>query len=104
MKQLQRIIARIRQVWPKVKILVRGDSGFCREPTMAWCAANDVDYVFGLAQNPRLLRLIAEPLEQARRQFEATKQPTRVFADLRYNTLSGNFMRPLRYIEDCRRS
>ncbi|MGZ3336105.1 MAG: IS1380 family transposase [Isosphaeraceae bacterium] len=89
LKQLQRIIARIRQVWPKVKILVRGDSGFCREPTMAWCEANDVDYVFGLAQNPRLLRLIAEPLEQARRQFEATKQPTRVFADLQYKTLDS---------------
>ena len=89
LKQLQRIIARIRQVWPKVKIRVRGDSGFCREPTMAWCEANDVDYVFGLAQNPRLLRLIAEPLEQARRQFEATKQPTRVFADLRYKTLDS---------------
>ena len=89
LKQLQRIIARIRQVWPKVKILVRGDSGFCREPTMAWCEANDVDYVFGLAKNPRLLRLIAEPLEQARQHYEATKQPARVFTDPRYQTLDS---------------
>ncbi len=89
LKQLQRIIVRIRQVWPQVKILVRGDSGFCREPTMAWCDSNDVDYVFGLAQNPRLLRLITEPLEQARQQYDATKQPARVFTDLRYQTLDS---------------
>ena len=89
LKQLQRIVAQIREAWPEVKILIRGDSGFCREPIMAWCEANDVDYVFGLAQNPRLLRLIAEALEQARRQFEATKQPARVFAELRYQTLDS---------------
>ena len=87
LKQLQRIIARIRQVWPNVKILVRGDSGFCREPIMAWCEANNADYLFGLAQNPRLLRMIAAQAEQARQQYEATKQPARVFADLRYQTV-----------------
>ena len=68
LKQLRRIIARIRQVWPDAKVLVRGDSGFCREPIMAWCEANDVDYLFGLAQNPRLLRMIAAQAEQARQQ------------------------------------
>jgi hypothetical protein len=89
LKQLQRIIARIRQVWPNVKILVRGDSGFCREPIMAWCEGNSVDYVFGLAQNPRLLRMIIAESEEARRQYDATKQPARVFADLRYQTLDS---------------
>src|SRR5512142_162918 len=89
LKQLQRIVARIRQVWPNVTILVRGDSGFCREPIMAWCEANNVDYLFGLAQNPRLLRMIAAQAEQARQQYEATKQPARVFADLRYQTVDS---------------
>src|SRR6516164_9715984 len=89
LKQLRRIIARIRQVWPDAKVLVRGDSGFCREPIMAWCEANDVDYLFGLAQNPRLLRMIAAQAEQARQQHEATKQPARVFADLRYQTVDS---------------
>ena len=88
-KQLQRIIAQIRQVWPKVPILVRGDSGFCREPIMAWCEGNSVDYVFGLAQNPRLLRMITAESEEARGQYDATKQPARVFADLRYQTLDS---------------
>src|SRR5262245_9436367 len=54
-KQLQRIIGLIRTAWPKVKILIRGDSGFCREPLMAWCESHDVDYLLGLAQNARLL-------------------------------------------------
>jgi hypothetical protein len=86
LKQLVRIIGRIRQTWPQVKILIRGDSGFCREPIMAWCEANGVDYLFGLAQNKRLLKRIAELMEQAQQQFQATKQPARVFTDLSYQT------------------
>jgi Transposase DDE domain group 1 len=86
LKQLQRISARIRQVWPQVKIVVRGDSGFCRDPIMTWCEASGIDYLFGLAKNSRLLNMIAEQSEQARVQYEATKQPTRVFAELRYET------------------
>jgi DDE family transposase len=86
LKQLQRIVARIRQVWPHVRIVVRGDSGFCRDPIMTWCEANGVDYLFGLAKNTRLLEMITEQTEQARVQHEATKQPARVFAELRYET------------------
>ena len=54
-KHLQRIVGQIRRTWPAVKILIRGDSGFCREPIMAWCEENGVDYVLGLAKNTRLL-------------------------------------------------
>lgn len=86
LKQLQRIVAQIRQAWPEVKITIRADSGFCREPIMAWCEQSGVDYILGLAQNPRLVTMIAAELEQARRQFEATKQPARIFAALRYRT------------------
>jgi hypothetical protein len=86
-KQLQRIVEQIRRAWPEVKITIRADSGFCREPTMAWCEAKGVDYIFGLAQNPRLLAAIADELDQARQQFEATGQPARIFAELRYRTL-----------------
>jgi Transposase DDE domain group 1 len=86
LKQLQRIVSEIRQAWPQVKIVVRGDSGFCREPIMAWCEANGVDYLFGLAKNPRLLKRIAEQLEQAHQQFQTTKQPASVFADLSHQT------------------
>jgi len=89
LKQLQRIIGRIRRAWPRVKILIRGDSGFCREPIMAWCEADGVDYLFGLAQNKRLLELITEPLEQARQEYQRTGEPARVFAEFGYRTLTS---------------
>jgi hypothetical protein len=86
-KQLEQIVTQIRQSWPEVKITIRADSGFCREPIMAWCERSDVDYIFGLAQNPRLVKAIAAESEQARQQFESTKQPARIFSELRYQTL-----------------
>jgi hypothetical protein len=89
LKQLRRIIGRIRRAWPHVKILIRGDSGFCREPIMAWCEAHGVDYLFGLAQNKRLLELITEPLEQARQEHRRTGEPARVFAEFGYRTLDS---------------
>jgi hypothetical protein len=85
-KQLKRIVAQIRQVWPQVPILIRADSGFCREPLMAWCEASGVDYVLGLAQNTRLKSMTTAEQEQARLEFERTKQPARVFAELHYRT------------------
>ncbi len=88
-KQLQRIVAQIRAAWPRVRITIRGDGGFCREPVMAWCEAHGVDYVLGLAQNTRLKAMIATEQERARLEFEATKQPARVFTDLQYQTLDS---------------
>ena len=58
-KQLDRIVSRIRRQWPQVRIIIRGDSGFCREPIMAWCERNGVDYILGLATNARLKREVA---------------------------------------------
>ena len=49
--EVARIVARIRARWPKVRIVLRGDSGFCREELMAWCEAEGVAYLFGLAPN-----------------------------------------------------
>jgi Transposase DDE domain group 1 len=89
LKQLQRIVAQIREAWPKVEITIRGDSGFCRDPILSWCEANGVDYLFGLAQNKRLLALITAEQEQARQEFERTTEPARVFAELRYRTLDS---------------
>jgi Transposase DDE domain group 1 len=88
-KQLQRIVAQIRRAWPEVKITIRADSGFCRDPIMNWCEANGVDYVLGLAQNTRLKAMIATEQEQARVEFERTKEPARVFTDLQYRTLDS---------------
>jgi Transposase DDE domain group 1 len=86
-KHLKRIVAQLRQAWPDVKIVVRADSGFCREEILRWCEDNGVDYLIGLAKNPRLTAAIAAELEQVRERFEATRQPARAFAELRYRTL-----------------
>ena len=88
-KELQRIVDRIREQWPDVKIVIRADSGFCRERIMAWCEANDVGFVLGLAKNKRLINEIASELEQAKQQFEATSEPVRVFKDFTYQTLKS---------------
>jgi Transposase DDE domain group 1 len=88
-KQLQRIVAQVREAWPGVKVVIRADSGFCREPIMAWCEGNGVDYVLGLAQNTRLKAMIAAEQEQARVEFERTKEAARVFTDLQYRTLDS---------------
>ena len=86
-KQLDRIVSRIRQSWPQVRIIIRGDSGFCRESIMAWCERNSVDYILGLATNARLKREVAAALVQARQQFEQTQQASRVFVEFSYQTL-----------------
>lgn len=86
LKHLIRIITRLRQRWPGVQIVLRGDSGFCREHLMHWCEANGVDYLFGLAKNSRLLTLLAPELEQAQQWFDQTGQPARVFKDFTYQT------------------
>jgi hypothetical protein len=86
-KHLKQIVEQIRIAWPEVKIVIRADSGFCREEILSWCEGNGVDYIIGLAKNTRLVAAIAAESEQARQQFETTKQAARVFAELRYQTL-----------------
>src|SRR5690242_17174104 len=97
LKQLQRIVGRIRRAWPGVKVLVRGDSGFCREPIMSWCEANGVDFLFGLAKNTRLLKMIAEPMKRAEEEYRRTGAAARVFTELSYRTLDS-WARPRRVV------
>jgi len=84
--ELERIVAQIRRRWPQVRMIVRGDSGFCREELMAWCETQGVYYVFGFARNPRLRRKIARPLRQAQREHQRTGKAERVFAEFSYRT------------------
>jgi hypothetical protein len=86
LKHVIRIVAHLRQRWPNVKIILRGDSGFCREYLMRWCEDNGVDYLFGLAKNKRLLRILGKELYEAQQQFQQTGQPARVFKDFTYRT------------------
>ncbi len=85
-EELERIVGQIRATWPEVKIIVRGDSGFCRDNIMSWCEARKIEYVFGFAKNERLKAIIAEELKRAQQQYEETKQASRVFKDFRYQT------------------
>ncbi len=85
-EELARIVAQIRQAWPEVQIIVRGDSGFCREELMAWCEANQVDYVLGLAKNERLKAEITAELHQAAEEYQRTGQAARVFKEFVYQT------------------
>jgi Transposase DDE domain group 1 len=83
---LQWLIPQIRAAWPQVRILVRGDAGFCREEIMGWCEANGVDYLFGLAKNSRLLEAIAADVADAHGRYLQTGVAARVFADFTYQT------------------
>ena len=85
-EEVARIVGRIRARWPRVRIILRGDSGFAREPLMAWCEDNRLDYLFGLARNPRLVEHIHIELAWAEHDGEATGRPARRFADFRWTT------------------
>ena len=84
--EVQRIVERIRKAWPQVRIVLRGDSGFCRDEIMAWCEAHAVFYLFGLAKNSRLIEALSAELEQAKKQFEQSGKAARVFKDFVYQT------------------
>ena len=78
------LVKRFRQVWPHVKIIFRGDSGFCRWKMLRWCERHGVDYIVGLAKNSRLLALAQPLMDQAATQCQATGQRQRLFSRLTY--------------------
>jgi hypothetical protein len=86
LEEVQRIVAQIRAKWPQVEIVLRGDGGFSRDAIMSWCEDQRVDYVFGLAKNKRLLKIIGQQLHEALVQFEQTQKAARVFSEFSYQT------------------
>ena len=88
-EELERIVGRVRGRWPGTRIVVRGDSGFCREEIMRWCEDNGVGYVLGLARNARLVRRIEKALRKSRRRHAATGAASRRFREFRYRTLDS---------------
>ena len=86
--EVKRIVAQLRSRWPKVRIVLRGDSGFCREELMAWCEAaeNKVDFLFGLARNSRLQKIVGKQMQEARLEHAETGKPARVFTEFKYQT------------------
>jgi hypothetical protein len=87
--EIARIVARIRQAWPRVQIVLRADSGFARDELTAWCEANRVDYVFGLARNARLVAELEGDLAAAAAAYAETGQPVRRFKEFSYATLES---------------
>lgn len=86
LEEVERIVNQIRTAWPEVKIVLRGDSGFCRNELMRWCEGRGVDYVFGLARNQRLRAIIGRQMREATEQWNQTGKPARVFAEFEYRT------------------
>ena len=70
LEEVQRIVKRLRFTWPEVKIILRADSGFCRDALMSWCEKNRVGYVFGLAKNDRLVKKLRKLMQEAEREWK----------------------------------
>ena len=89
LEEVARIVGQIRARWPRVRILLRADSGFAREALMAWCEAHRVDFVFGLARNARLVEELAIDLAWAEEEATCTGGSARRFRDFRWSTLDS---------------
>ncbi|HEX6015632.1 MAG TPA: IS1380 family transposase [Geminicoccaceae bacterium] len=89
LEEVARIVGQIRARWPRVKIVLRADSGFARDELMTWCEANGIDYVFGLARNERLVGAVAHELVLAEAESLAQGAPVRRFADFPWRTLDS---------------
>jgi hypothetical protein len=81
---LKLLAQRLRQAWPGVKIIFRGDAGFCRWKMLRWCERNGVSYIIGLAKNARLRAMLQPQMEQAETEHQNTKEKIRLFTDLDY--------------------
>jgi Transposase DDE domain group 1 len=97
-EEVARIVAQIRTQWPDTRIILRGDSGFAREALMAWCEANRVYYIFGLAGNVRLVDEIAVPLAAARQEWRHSGRPARQFDDFTWRPRKKAWSRERRVI------
>jgi hypothetical protein len=96
-EEIERIVAQIRERFSAVKIILRADSGFCREELLSWCEQNAVDYVLGLAKNVRLVRAIGAELQEAKAESQHTQRPARRFKELVYRTRKS-WCRPRRVV------
>jgi hypothetical protein len=82
-------VERIRTRWPEVRIVLRGDSGFCRDDLMSWCEASGVFYLFGIARNNRLVKRIVREMKKARRRYYQKRQAQRIYKEFTYRTLDS---------------
>lgn len=101
LQEIRRIVEQIRQTWPEVKIILRADSGFCRNDLMSWCESNRVEYVFGLARNKKLRKIIGAAMHAATQQWNQTGKAARIFSEFQYQakkTKKGGWDRDRRVV------
>jgi len=101
LEEIERIVGQIRAAWPKVRIVLRGDSGFCRDALMSWCEAQEVDYVLGMARNARLRRMIERPMRKVKGLQRQSAAPTRVFTEFKHKTTTGSWRKRRRVVAKC---
>src|SRR5277367_5193686 len=85
-EEVARVAAQIRRRWPRVRTLLRADSGFAREDLMAWCEANGIDFLFGLAKNERLIAEIKTELDVVAAKSRRSGRPERRFKSFMWTT------------------
>jgi len=100
-QEIERIVAQIRAAWPQVHIVLRADSGFCRDELMSWCETQEVDYVLGVSRNPRLRRIIERSMRKAKRLQRQSGMASRVFTEFKHRTTTGSWSRRRRVVAKC---
>jgi hypothetical protein len=100
-KILRRVVVRLRQAWPRVELLLRGDSHFSTPEVHAFCARHRVRFVLGQSPNPKLRELVAPTLAQAQALYDAAVQaqrPRRVCLFAGFSYQAGSWEQPLRVV------
>lgn len=82
------LVKRLRREWPEVKIIFRGDGGFCRWKMLRWCDRHRVEYIVGLAKNARLTHKVQTLINDAEQTYVETGFPVRWFTDITYGAKS----------------
>lgn len=100
-EEIARIVGQVRAAWPKVRVVLRADSGFCRDELMSWCEEQGVDYVLGVARNARLRRMVEKPMRKAKRLQRQTGAAARVFTEFKHETTTGSWSRRRRVVAKC---
>jgi hypothetical protein len=85
---LKLLVKRFREVWPEVKIIFRGDSGFARKRILYWCENNNIEYIVGIGANLRLQKLAENAAKQVETLYEASKEKQRIFIEFCYRAES----------------
>jgi hypothetical protein len=92
---LKLIVDKLRKAWPKVQIIVRGDSGFCRHRMMGWCERNNVGYILGIARNPRLESMTSRIMRKAEKKHRQTGDKVKLYTMVWYAAETWSRKRPV---------